>query len=243
MRTVRIYQDTDLATDRLIELSKEASHHLKHVLRFNNDDSLNLFNGQGGEYAATLVFKGKKVFAQIGDHLDINRESSLHITLLQGVSKGERMDVSIQKAVELGVNRIIPVICQRTVVNLKAERLEKKLRHWKGIIINACEQSGRTRIPELLAPIKSTELQRLDLSGIKLTLDPVAKAGLHSLSPDQNSASLLIGPEGGLTDEEINHARSIGFEGIQMGPRILRTETAAISGITALQTLWGDFKS
>ena len=241
MRSVRIYQDSQLEPGNLIELSKEASHHLKNVLRFKTGEPLTLFNGLGGEYSAQLEYQGKKVFALIGEHHPVDRESTLHSVLLQGISKGERMDFSIQKAVELGANRIVPVLCQRTVVNLKADRLQKKMRHWQGIIINACEQSGRTVIPALEQPVKFSEINQLQLPGIKLTLDPRSDTSIHSLTPVDNSVNLLIGPEGGLTDEEIDQANSIGFSGIQLGPRILRTETAALAGITLIQSLWGDF--
>ncbi|MCW9013809.1 MAG: 16S rRNA (uracil(1498)-N(3))-methyltransferase [Gammaproteobacteria bacterium] len=242
MRTVRIYQDIDLQTDSLVELGKEATHHLKNVLRLKHEDQINLFNGRGGEYSARLKYSGKKILAHIGDFHNINTESDLHITLLQGVSRGERMDISIQKAVELGAQKILPVVCQRTVVNLKGERQGKKMRHWQGIIINACEQSGRNIVPELLPSIKLSELNQLNLDGLKLTLDPEGQTNIHSLKPESQSVNLLIGPEGGLSDDEINYARATGFKGIRLGPRILRTETAAIAGITVIQTIWGDFK-
>ena len=151
------------------------------------------------------------------------------------------MDLVIQKSVELGVNRIIPVICQRTVVNLKADRQEKKFKHWQGILINACEQSGRTAIPQLLPTIMFKDLALQDLTGLKLTLDPHSKQSLQNLQPQNNQLSLLIGPEGGLTDEELMQSKTLGFEGIRLGPRVLRTETAAITALALSQTLWGDF--
>ena len=153
------------------------------------------------------------------------------------------MDLAIQKAVELGVKRIIPVFCQRSVVNLKNDRAEKKHQHWQGIVVNACEQSGRTYLPLLEPSVKLTELLNVSLDGYKLTLDPTATQYLASLNVKDTKITLLIGPEGGLTDEEILLAANRGFTGINLGPRVLRTETAALACIAALQTLWGDFRS
>ena len=150
------------------------------------------------------------------------------------------MDITIQKAVELGATKIVPIICQRTVVNLKAERMEKKLNHWQKIIISACEQCGRNFIPELLTPVKFKDFINKDIPGLKLTLDPTSENNLNSQKPETNEILLLIGPEGGLTQEELLLANESNFIGIKLGPRILRTETAALASITALQTLWGD---
>lgn len=241
MRIPRIYNKGELLTGSEYELDQQSAHHLSRVLRLKQDDPLILFNGEGGEYHAQLKIVGKKAYAIIQQHLPVNRESSLNITLLQGISKGERMDLVIQKSIELGVNRIIPVICQRTVVNLKADRQEKKLKHWQGILINACEQSGRTAIPQLLPSIMFKDLPQQDLTGLKLALDPHSKQSLQNLQPQNNQLSFLIGPEGGLTDEELMQSKTLGFEGIRLGPRVLRTETAAITALALSQTLWGDF--
>lgn len=241
MKSPRIYQNTTLNAGNDIELEKTACHHLTRVLRLKDKDTIVLFNGNGYEYPASLSLQGKKVFAQIKQEIEVNRESDLSITLLQGISKGDRMDMCMQKAVELGVSKIIPVICQRTVVNLKAERGEKKLRHWQGIIISACEQSGRNILPELISPVTLKDVLLQPLNGLRLTLEPNATSGFSSYRPDTNEITLLIGPEGGLTQDEIELSLEKQFNTVLLGKRILRTETAAIAAISALQTLWGDF--
>lgn len=241
MRIPRIYHQGSIQPGHEYELEQQSAHHLIRVLRLKDNDSLTLFNGLGGEYSAQLKIARKKAYALIQQHQPIDRESKLAITLIQGISRGNRMDIVIQKSVELGVSRIIPVICHRTVVNLKAERKEKKIHHWQGILINACEQSGRTAIPQLLPPVLFKDLQQLELPGLKLTLDPYTDQPLHRLEPEHERVSFLIGPEGGLTDDEITQTKILGFEGIRLGPRVLRTETAALTALALSQTLWGDF--
>ena len=240
MRIPRIYQDISLAAGDRVELDKTAAHHLTRVLRMQDTQKIILFNGGGGEYTSTLSLQGKDVFANIEHFDERNTESHLNITLLQGISKGERMDICIQKAVELGVSKIVPVICQRSVVNIKGERGDKKHQHWHGIIINACEQSGRTHIPQLSEAIKLKDIISKQINGLKLTLSPDATTTLPDISATEKNISLLIGPEGGLDDDEIKLAQQHGFLTVRMGPRILRTETAAIAAIAALQVLRGD---
>jgi 16S rRNA (uracil1498-N3)-methyltransferase len=240
MRIPRIYQATSLSTGQTIELDKTSAHHLTRVLRMQDNHQLILFNGEGGEYHATLSVQGKSVFANVNTFVERDTESNLHITLLQGISKGDRMDICIQKAVELGVKKIVPVICHRTVVNIKGERSEKKHLHWQGIVINACEQSGRTSVPELAESIKLNDVISLTDTSLKLTLSPDANTSLPKLSATAQNITLLIGPEGGLDTNEVLLATQHGFQPVRMGPRILRTETAAIATIAALQTLYGD---
>ena len=152
------------------------------------------------------------------------------------------MDFAIQKSVELGVNSITPVICERTVVNLKVDRMEKKLQHWRAVAISACEQSGRNQVPIINPASKFNDVLGLDTHSLRITLDPLSSQPLKSFQPsDSNSISLLIGPEGGLSDSEIELAKQTGFKGACMGPRTLRTETAALAAITSAQQLWGDF--
>jgi 16S rRNA (uracil1498-N3)-methyltransferase len=241
MKSPRIYQNIEITNKNSIELDKSACSHLVKVLRLKTNDIITLFNGDGFEYHAQINIQGKKVFAEIHTQKQTSNEPLLKISLLQGISKGDHMDITIQKAIELGVTTITPVICQRTVVNLKADRIEKKLNHWKKIIISACEQCGRNFIPELLHPVKFNDLIINDIPGLKLTLDPVSENTLHSHKPETNKVTLLIGPEGGLTQDEILLAKEKKFNGVQLGPRILRTETAALASIAALQILWGDF--
>ena len=241
MKNPRIYQNIDIDINDEIELEQKAAHHLSRVLRLKNENPITLFNGNGNEYSATLSLQGKKVFAHIHQAVECDRESNLNIALLQGISKGDRMDMCIQKAVELGVNTITPVICQRTVVNLKGERGDKKLRHWQGIIISACEQSGRNVLPQLLDPVLLTDAFVLNDDSLKLTLDPNAKQDLKSFSPRSNKITFLTGPEGGLTQQEVEMSLQNDFNAAHLGKRILRTETASIAAISAVQTLWGDF--
>lgn len=241
MKNPRIYQNTMLEIGHDIELDKAASHHLTRVLRLKNNATITLFNGNGHEFISTIIIAGKKVSALPQEQILSDRESKLDITLLQGISKGDRMDICIQKAVELGVNRIIPVICQRTVVNLKAERADKKHRHWQGIIISACEQSGRNILPELCSTVHLEAALNTLSNDLNLTLNPTSTNSLRDFKPDFNKVNLLIGPEGGLTQDEIALSIRNNFNTARLGKRILRTETAAIATISALQTLWGDF--
>lgn len=241
MKSPRTYQNIEIEVDSDIELDKNAGHHLTRVLRLKDGDLITLFNGNGYEYSATLTLHGKNLSARINSKLQIDRESNLDITLLQAVSKGDRMDLCIQKAVELGVNTIIPVICQRTVVNLKAERGDKKLRHWQGIIINACEQSGRNTLPALTSPQTLSNALKQSGDCLKLTLDPNSVDDFKTFKPSSNKITFLTGPEGGLTQDEVELSKQNNFNAVHMGKRILRTETASIAAISAVQALWGDF--
>lgn len=246
MRTTRIFHPEKLEAGASIHLNKTASHHLIRVLRVKKDSRITIFNGDGHEYSALILNNDPKLtLVQIEDKTPTNGESSLRVRLMQGISRSDRMDLCIQKATELGINTIVPILCQRTTTNLKGARSEKKLEHWNKIIISACEQSGRCQIPAL-KPIKVFDqaLTTVDTDAVKLVLDPNAEIGLGQLNePAANTpVYILVGPEGGLTTEEILSANHHGFTGIQLGPRILRTETAALACITAIQTLWGDMK-
>jgi len=240
----RIFQAGKYSIGQQVQLDTFASQHLMRVLRLKDGSEFILFNGESGEYLARLQTEKREASAEIIEFFDIDRESRLHITLLQGVSKGDHMDLSLQKSVELGVSSIQPVICERSVVNLKADRLEKKMRHWQGILRHACEQSGRTRMPELSPPVQLNNLDVSDdTSSLKLLLDPLASETLDSIDQQPLAVHLLIGPEGGLSQNEIQQVSSAGFRRIKMGNRILRTETAAIAALSVMQILWGDFRS
>ncbi|MDH5765863.1 MAG: 16S rRNA (uracil(1498)-N(3))-methyltransferase [Gammaproteobacteria bacterium] len=243
MRTTRIYLDTDLNLNTTVELDRQSSHHLTRVLRLRNKQQFTIFNGKNGEYTAELILDNKKTFASIIHHSNISTTPSISITLLQCISKSDRMDLAIQKATELGCSKIIPLISEHTSINLNDDRQHKKLSHWKSIIISACEQCGRNELPELSPVINLSELINTPLSGTKLVFDPLSDSSLHSIKPVDNNYFLLIGPEGGLSDNEVKLSRQAGFTGIKIGNRILRTETAAIAGISAIQSLWGEFKS
>ncbi len=241
MKNIRVYQPDIYEVGHSIQLDKTSSNHLIKVLRLKNNFTFTLFNGNGLEYIARLEINGKKASAHIESSSKIDNEPELKIHLIQGISKGDRMDFAIQKAVELGAASITPVITERTVVNLKNDRQQKKWEHWQAIIISACEQSGRNIIPILNQICCLSELIETTLDGLQLVLDPLSSASLQSINPKQN-IHLLIGPEGGLTEAEIDKAKSKYFTGVKLGPRILRTETAALAAITAAQVLWGDLK-
>ncbi len=240
MKQIRIYQHTELASGNSVSLDKVASNHLLRVLRLRQGDEFVLFNGDGCEYPSTLEISGKTAIAQISEMRETIRESCLQLHLYQGISKGERMDFAIQKAVELGVSEITPLFCERTVVSLKGDRLDKKLQHWQGIAISACEQSGRNHIPAIHPAQPFSQALASDTTQLKLMLEPTAAQPLSSLQPENNTVSIYIGPEGGFSDNEITQAQNSGLRGINLGPRILRTETAALAAVTACQLLWGD---
>lgn len=238
----RIYIDAQLVAGQTLTLPEGAMRHLVQVLRLQAGDAFTVFNGRGGEYAATLTHVGKReATATLSAHDAVDRESKLHITLAQCVSKGERMDYTLQKAVELGVSAIVPVVSERTVVRLDAERWQKKLEHWQGVIVGACEQSGRTRIPTL-QPVRSLaeHLAYADGGALKLTLDPLATRTLGACARPAGAVTLLVGPEGGLSAAEIAQAARAGYAGMRLGPRVLRTETAALVCLSNIQSLWGD---
>lgn len=242
MRISRIYHPDSLSLNQELELESQAAIHLTKVLRLPVEAELILFNGDGCEYSARITrIQRQRAWVCIHDSQERDHESPLKIHLCQGISKGERMDYTIQKAVELGVTHITPLISEYVTVQLKADRLTKRLNHWQGIINSACEQSGRNRLP-LLDPAEKFEqwIQTYDNNATRLTLTPDATTTLKTLDMPQQSFTLLIGPEGGLSQHEITLSEQYGFKGIKLGPRILRTETAAVTMISILQGMWGD---
>lgn len=241
MKSIRIFQAIDLTTGQSVQLDKAASNHLVRVLRLKPEQKFTLFNGNGGEFSASLEIAGKTAIAHITDFSEPVTESPLSLHLYQGISKGDRMDFVIQKSVELGANSITPVFTARTVVSLKQDRLDKKIQHWQSIANSACEQCGRNIVPSISPAVSFTEALQLSSSELKLLLDPLDNNGFSNLASKTNSVDFLIGPEGGLTEEEINQAKESAYSGIGLGPRILRTETAALAAITTAQILWGDF--
>ena len=238
--STRIHIADALVVDAHLDLPDAAARHVGQVLRMRAGELLTLFNGAGGEYDAVIeAVERRSVRVRIENYREVERESRLNLSLAQCVSKGERMDYTVQKAVELGVNAIVPLLSARSVVKLDGERWEKKLEHWRGIVVAACEQSGRTRVPHV------HPVQRLDAwlatatTGARLVLAPGGHHALKELAPAQD-ATLLVGPEGGLDDKEIAMAVHRGFTAIGLGPRVLRTETAGVAALSALQALWGD---
>jgi 16S rRNA (uracil1498-N3)-methyltransferase len=202
-----------------------------------------LFNGDGCNYSAELETASKKqAQAKVLSRSALEQASVLNIHLCIAVSKGERMDFAIQKSVELGVNEITPLFTQRSVVKLSNERLSKRLQHWRKVIIAACEQSGRCRLPALNDAIELDRWIDTPHQGTSLILNPESETAIGSLNQPADKLNILIGPEGGLTTAEITSAENYGFQGITLGPRILRTETAPLAVIASLQALWGDFR-
>ncbi len=249
MRVSRLYTPALLATGKLIELDDDNGHYVRTVLRLKKDDQIILFNGHGGEYSCTIgEISRKAVLITVGQWADRSVESPLHVTLGLGISRGDRMDLTVQKSVELGVNRITPLLTERCVVQFKGEKKPQRLLHWQKIVQHAAEQSGRTTLPALL------EVEQLQnwvgrQQGLKVFLDPYAETTLSELTPEtmkscpepSRRVTLLTGPEGGFSEQERNLAKASGFIPVRLGARILRTETASIAALAAVQLLWGDF--
>jgi len=247
MRLTRIFVPGALAAGLQIELPPQAGAHLTRVLRLEPGAPLTLFNGAGGEYAATLLpANGKHVHARITRHDSIERESPLEVTLLQGIARGERMDLIVQKATELGVARVVPVLAERSVVKLDAKQRERKRVHWQAIANSACEQCGRNRVPVVSAPLPFADsFDGLAGDSLRCLL---AADGAESLAKVAAQGArqplvLLIGPEGGLADNEQEFARAHGFVACRLGPRVMRTETAGLAALAVLQAFAGDFGS
>ena len=237
MKSVRLYQNTDLKVGAQIDLDESAAHHLLKVLRFPEGQNITLFNGDGLNYQAEVINAKKACSVNVFSCEKNQRESSLSITLAQGIAKGEKMDFLIQKAVELGVNRIIPVQTERCVVRLNGAKLIKRTEHWQKIANHACEQSGRSVIVEVVPAQSLSELLSAT-EGNGYVLHHRAEKGLLTMSkPSQ--ATILIGPEGGLSGVEIDEAIASGFQPLLLGSRILRTETASLAAIANMQLLWG----
>jgi len=245
MRVTRIHVEQELIPGKGVGLSEQAGLHLTRVLRLEAGTPVTLFDGRGGEYAGTLERDGKKFWARVGAHDPVERESPLDITLLQGVARGERMDLIVQKATELGVTRIVPVLTERTVVKVDAQKRERKLGHWQAVAIAACEQCGRNRVPAVETPIPLHEaIARLPAGGLRCLLAADGQAALAAAAREvRGPVVLLIGPEGGLADAERHVAGTSGFKAYRLGPRILRTETAGLAALAALQSVAGDLSS
>ncbi|MEY2626102.1 MAG: 16S rRNA (uracil(1498)-N(3))-methyltransferase [Gammaproteobacteria bacterium] len=245
MREIRVYVDSLLESGRRVALNAQAAQHVTKVLRLRDGATLRVFNGRGGEYPATLRIAGREVSVELGDHRAVDRESPIRVVLLQALARGERMDFVIQKATELGVHRIIPVAAARSVVQLDADRGDKRTHHWQAVAAAACEQSGRNTLPIIDSPLSfEAALTAVIKVECRLLLLPEATASLAgsltSTAPTQEIA-LLVGPEGGLEETEVERALEVGFRAVRLGPRVLRTETAGLAALSALQCLAGDF--
>lgn len=240
----RFYCPFPLAVGQLVALPDEVARHAVGVLRLRSGEAVTLFNGDGREYAGVLEQRGKGAAVLLRADSSPQRESPLRVVLAQGISSGERMDLTIQKSVELGVAAIQPLVMRRTIVKLAGEKLERRRAHWQAVAISACEQCGRNAVPQV-APIQdfATWLKDHDASARGLLLDPEAQAGLGDLPAPSGPVTLLAGPEGGFDGYERDTAIRAGFGTVRLGPRILRTETAALAALAAMQTLWGDFRA
>ena len=244
MRLTRVFVEQKLVSGKGVGLPEQAGLHLTRVLRLDMGAAVTLFDGTGGEYEGTLERDGKKIWARVGAHTPIERESPLTVTLIQGVARGERMDLIVQKATELGVTRIMPVSTERSVVRVDPRQRDRKHEHWQAIAISACEQCGRNRVPQIAAPAGlEASLRTLPAGGIRFVLAAEGRETVVSLAARARGAPLvlLIGPEGGLADAEQQLALAQGFVACRLGPRILRTETAGLAALATLQSIAGDF--
>lgn len=243
MRVTRIHVPALLSTGMLLELPAQQGRHLARVLRLPAGAPVTVFNGEGGEFGAVIEgIRRDTVTVRVGAHLAVERESPLRVTLLQGIARGEKMDFILQKATELGVARIVPLTMARSSVRLTADNAQRKQAHWQAVVASACEQCGRNRVPEVAAPATLAAATGAAEEGLKLLLsrDGLAQPRLLSRQADAPCITLLVGPEGGFDPDEVRVAGLAGFLGWRLGPRVLRTETAALVALAALQTLAGD---
>ena len=248
MNTPRFFSPQPLSVGARVDLSESAARHAVRVLRLRENDGLTLFDGTGGEVSARIVHIARDaVVAEAMQRIDLECESPIDITLVQALQSGEKMDLTVQKAVELGVKRIVPVTSQRSVVRLEGERAQRRVAHWQAVAVSACEQCGRNRVPEVCDLVGLRQwLARPAPDGeiVRVLLDPRSNNTLGSLSRPRagERVELLIGAEGGLSPEEIELALQAGFNGVRLGPRVLRTETAGLAALAVIQCLWGDFR-
>ncbi|MBB6094798.1 16S rRNA (uracil1498-N3)-methyltransferase [Povalibacter uvarum] len=244
MRLNRIYCEGPLAAGATIPLSSAGAYHVARVLRMRPGAPLVVFDGSGTDHQAEIVaVEGDQVMVQLRTSTPGMGESPLRVTLVQGISRGERMDWTLQKATELGVTAIAPVLTARSVVRLDDKQATKKQAHWRAIVVGACEQCGRSKVPTVTTPISLRDyFTNVRKDGMRLVLSPSAPGSLAGIASLPSKVELLIGPEGGLDDDEIAAAQKAGYMPVRLGPRVLRTETAAVVALTVLQALWGDLQ-
>jgi 16S rRNA (uracil1498-N3)-methyltransferase len=242
MATARFFVPLPLGPGMRFSLPPGPARHGIRSLRLKTGDGITLFNGDGGECAARIDrIAQDELFVSIVGCGGIDRESSLDIRLAQGISTGERMDYTLQKSVELGIKAIQPLALRRSIVKLTAERASRRVNHWQGVVISACEQCGRNHVPAISTPLDLSHWLAAKPAGLRLLLSPESRLSLKDAPRPEGPIWLLAGPEGGFEPEEIELARQHGFMAVRLGPRILRTETAALAAISAMQALWGDF--
>jgi 16S rRNA (uracil1498-N3)-methyltransferase len=243
MRLTRVHVAMPLATGAMVALPEGPATHLARVLRLREGDACVLFNGDGHDHDAVIRTIGKRgVEVELVGARAVDNASPLALTLLQGIARGEKMDLILQKSTELGVTGIVPVFAERTEVRLDGERLAKRTAHWLSVVASACEQSGRTRLPALDdARALEDAVARLPAGGLRLVLDPQGTHRFASLAAPEGPVVVAIGPEGGWSPRDREVLHGAGFEGLRLGPRVLRTETAGLAAIAALQARFGDF--
>ena len=241
MRTNRVFIDVKMICDQQLLLPEPQSHHLSKVLRAQPGQFVHLFNGAGGHYRAEITAVQKRSVAVIPrEYIPGGSVAAFRISLAQCISRGRHMDFTIQKAVELGVASIIPLVSDHSRVNVSMERTANKLSHWRNIIISACEQCGRDILPGIMGPVAYEDWIATISNIPRLVLDPAATLTLTAITPRPEELTIISGPEGGLSEREITLATSHGCIAVRLGPRVLRTETAAIAALSASQALWGD---
>jgi len=243
VRISRLYCPQSLTAQATVALESESAHYVGTVLRMRAGEHLTLFNGEDGEFSAVILHADRKgVTVQISSAVECAADPRLPIHLALGISRGERMDYAIQKATEAGATFITPLFTERCEVKIKGDRVDNRLKHWERVAISACEQSGRCRIPVVSAPVELSSWLQQERTGASFVLDHRGSAGFPQQSPPE-AVTLLIGPEGGLSEAEISTALVAGFQSVRLGPRVLRTETAPVVAIAVLQQLWGDYSS
>ncbi|MGH8084793.1 MAG: 16S rRNA (uracil(1498)-N(3))-methyltransferase [Lysobacter sp.] len=242
MRLTRVHVDLPLAPGMDLSLPEAPAVHLARVLRVGIGDACVLFNGDGFDYPARVTAIGKRELrVAVTGAVAIESESPLQVILLQGIARGEKMDLILQKVTELGVAGVRPLSSQRSEVKLDEPRAAKRLAHWRNVVVAACEQSGRATVPEVAAPGSLADvLAGLPAGGLRLTLDPEGKLAISKLQVSAGPLLLAVGPEGGWSPTDREQLREAGFQGLRLGPRILRTETAGLAAVAALQARFGD---
>ena len=245
MEENRFYHSEKLELKHVVELIAQTHIHATKVLRLKVGDQFALFNGDGYDYVAKVIELSKhKTSVEIIDRYQVNHESPLKITLAQGIAAGDKMDWIIQKAVELGIQSIQPLLTERSIIKLDRERADKKLEHWRTVAISACEQTGRSIIPDILSPIHLVQWlsnQNQTANSLKLILTPAKAQNINHLEKPSSPVVFMVGPEGGFSEKEMNLALSSSFVPVNFGKRVLRTETASVVALSIMQNLWGDF--
>jgi 16S rRNA (uracil1498-N3)-methyltransferase len=246
VRTHRVYTPQALEPGREIRLEEQASHYLGRVLRVAAGQRLVLFNGDGHDYAAEVLRPARAGMSlRIDSRLPGMPESPLAITVAQALSRGERMAETLQKCTELGAAAYQLLDTERVEVRLRGDKLDKRMAHWRGVIVSACEQCGRSRVPQLAGVVALDDWLQVDAAAVRLALDPAAGRSLAQFAAGLGAAravTIVVGPEGGFSEAELTRSRAAGIEGVSLGPRILRTETSAPAAVSVLQALLGDLR-